>query len=231
MRFLNHLKYLLFIAGIVLASCTNRPNKSITGEAFHLPDSLFVLKNLKNTLTHIDSATRKKFIEMDTIQKGRIVLPSILNDIPQINVKPDYIHNFMQGYFVSEQDTIGEFRPIIVGVSGDDYESLILIVLDKNNTPVSHLLLSGGLEAGPYESDSILVNKDRISIIKGNSILTYELYIREHTDTATENEPNIIDSVSYKSTILPNGEIETKKLDSIRIKRTYIPPREDWRWL
>ena len=193
-----------------------------------LSDKNFPFKNISSSLIaksffydkilFTDKSEKVSFTILDSLQKLKIIAPVI-------DIDPTYIATNMEAVFVSKQDKIGDYTPIIVLLSGDDYESLIYILVDKNNKPISHLILSGGNCAGPdEETDSTFKNcPDKTSFLNGNEILSYVLIICERKDSVSE--PAIIDSITFKSIIKLTGQIETKRMDSVRYKRRVnFPP-------
>jgi hypothetical protein len=215
---------------VLLNSCSNNNSETQSQRKSKSGDSLFILSNIKSSLIKIDSATYKKFISIDTIQKSQFVTPEIVDENPDVTiVGQTYINEYVSGLFISKQDKIGDNQPIIISARGDDYDALILIILDRNNKPLSHILLSGGLEGGPDGElgDSIVLLHQRESIIKNDEILTYVLRIRQPEDDT--NKLPTIDSISYLRKIMPDGTIKILKTDSIRYYRKVIKwPNHYW---
>jgi hypothetical protein len=238
MRLFNHLKYLLILSCVIAISCTNTPSidketnkdKKTETKVVTRPDSLFMFKNITSSMFQADSSTMSQYVHMDTIQKMQYLTPKIIDsENPDVmKVGQTYINDYMYSYFISKQDKIGDYQPIIVSAHGDDYGALILLLLDKNNKPVSHILLCGGLSAGPDGElgDSIVLLHDRESLIKHDTIITYILRVRQ-----PENKDNAlptIDSISYIRKILATGEIKTIKTDSVRYSRKIDWPKYSW---
>lgn len=224
--FRHFLKYSLAIITIPLVACSTNSHKTKEANTLtSLPDSLFVLKNIKSSLFRVDSATMKKYVEIDSIQQKQLITPTILDDII---TSQDYINHDMGGYFIAKQNKIGSFSPIIVSMSGDDYSALILLLLDTNKRPVSHILLSGGVEAGPDGEigDSIILLHNTESILNNDIITTYTLHIRQSEKNDTI--PPTIDSIVNVRKILPNGTIKLLKTDSSRYTRKYNFPDHCW---
>jgi|GEM_PF-3434627 len=223
MKLLNHLKYFLIISCVVAVSCTTNSTqeKSPENKVITRADSLFMFHNINTSLFKADSATMSQYVAMDTIQKMQYLTPKIIDsENPDVmKVGQTYINEYVGAYFISKQEKIGDAQPIIVSASGDDYHALILIVLNKNNKPVSHILLSGGLSAGPDGElgDSIILLHDRESLIKHDTLITYILRVRQPENK--DNASPTIDSISYIRKILPTGEIKTIKTDSVRYSR------------
>jgi len=221
---MNRFITLIFIAGTILA-CSNSQSQKVEGKQTLLPDSLFSLKNLQTTelinslkyineKLYLDSSRKIEFVELDKSYKTKILAPILQKDL---GVQIDYVNSFMTSHFISKQQKVGEFQPIIIYTSGDDYSSLILAVVDSTLTPISHLLLSGGQFAGPYEvNDSLSCwGEDKQSVIKGQRIKSYKL--NTYVWTYSRNDSAFVDSIIYQSRILENGRIETDRLDSIRL--------------
>ena len=105
---------------------------------------------------------------------------------------------------------------MIIWTSGDDYTSLILTLVDSTLNPVSHLVLNGGLFAGPYEFNDSLTcwGEEKYSKIKGSRIESYTLNTYVWTDS--RNDAAFVDSINYISQIMENGQIKTEKIDSMR---------------
>lgn len=215
------------IIACILIGCVSNPKNARNNkvnEVFDLPDSLFVLKDIKNLDEDIkfwtddkyelctDSITKTHYVVLDSIQKVKLI-------VPVTSFGGDYLIHFMNAVFVSKQKKIGEYTPIIIHLNGDDYGSLIYIVLDKDLKAVSSLELEGGFCAGPTKiNDSLCILCDhKESFLKGKEIFTYVL--KESTKTLDSLTMANYDSLSYQSRILSSGIIETKLIDSTRIVR------------
>lgn len=217
----------LSIVFCLLFSCGSDTEKK---EQEQLPDSLFVFHDLENSLLvnhfwydekdnykmYTDSTKQKYLIGMDSVQKMKYV-------VPILGIDTSYVIQYMSAAFVSKQKMIGDLQPIIVWVNGDDYESLIYILLDKTLKPVSHLVLFGGEHAGPvdeFEDGTLQYPTLTHSFLKGDEIKWYALI--EYVKPDTIDHPSTFDSINYLSKILPTGEITTKRLDSIRFERVTV---------
>ena len=217
-------KILLFGLLILLGfSCS--VNTRMKVDKFELPDSLFALINIESTdivnkvryidnKLFLDSSRKVEFIALDTTYKTKILAPILKKDM---GIDKDYVESFILSYFISKQDKIGDYQPVIIWTSGDDYTSLILALVDSSLNPVSHLVLNEGLFSGPYEVNDSLTSwgEDKCSHINGTIINTYTLNTYVWTDS--RNDSAFVDSIIYKSQILQNGQIKTEKIDSIRI--------------
>ncbi|MCB9262873.1 MAG: hypothetical protein H6607_10915 [Flavobacteriales bacterium] len=194
--------------------------KSPDTSIFPLPDSLFALKDIKSTLItkrieydtddkcwYRDNGNRLPLIKLTDKQKMKLVAscPGLAS-----NGGTEWIMGDWQINFVSKQRPIGDFNPIIVSTGGTDFGGLLYILLNKSNSPVSYLLLHGG-ECGEWHCGI------KHSYLNGDSITTYEI-----NSVSGEFEGKaIVDSISYLSIILPNGEIETNRTDSSRYERVF----------
>lgn len=164
---MKQLTYILI--GLFFGSCsTNHDNHKLDGEnLFQLPDSLFLFKDLKNSLVvnnfywdpidhfsiYPDSTKDKAYTSLDSVQQLKLIVPIMKKEM---KVEADYVVHFMNSKFISKQKNVGDHTPIIVWVSGDDYGALFYILLDKSLTPISHIILQGGFCAGPSEKDSLI---------------------------------------------------------------------------
>jgi hypothetical protein len=155
-----------------------------------------------------------EFVALDSTYKLKVLAPFLKKDL---GVDSDYVKSFMNSYFISKPNKIGDYQPLIIWTSGDDYTSLILTLVDSTLNPVSHIILYGGLFAGPYEINDSLTSlgEKRFFKINGETIHSYSLNTYVWTDS--RNDSAFIDSISYKSTILKNRQIKTDKLDSVRV--------------
>ena len=212
------------ILGIgILISCSMKIDKNV--DKFDLPDSLFALNKIDNTdfifynvkekgnNLYIDLSKKTEFIALDSNYKLRILSPILKQEL---GVEKDYVDLFMTSYFISKQEKIENYQPLIIWTSGDDYCSLILILIDSTLNPVSHFVLNGGIFAGPYElNDSLTcLGEEKYSKIIGSEIQSYTL--NKYVWTDSRNNTTFVDSIIYKSQILENGQIKTEKIDSIR---------------
>lgn len=212
-------KIIPFITLLIFAACNNDEQYKAPA-AFMMGESLFAFHDIKNSLfikcngTFNDRTKNIQFVTLDTNQMRRFVAP-VMKDI----ANADYITRNMTGHFISKQKDINGFTPITVFVNGDDYHALIYILIDKNNQPVSHVVLNGGPYAGPWDVNDTLQASSPIkhSFLEGDKIRSYELKI--YNRYSNLKGPAIIDSFNYQSIIKPDGTIETKAIDSIRYSR------------
>jgi hypothetical protein len=216
------MKLLLCSATImVFLSCSNSTNQHYTNQGSTsscLPDSLFAFKNISNSLVaehfyygtnnlcYTDSTKKIKLVLFNDTQKKQFI-DSIF---PYSN---EWITGDWQIHFISKQNKIESFTPIIVSAGGTDYSALILILLDSTCHPVSNFILSGG-ECGddPVECDF------KQSFLNGKQITSYVRSIIDK-ENLYNADSLLVDSVNYVTEILPNGRFETKKIDSTRYKR------------
>jgi hypothetical protein len=217
---------LVLITGLFSACHSNTADsKQIKGANF---DDLFVLKNITTSLFKVDTTTRKKFVEMDSNQKRQYIIPNIHYENKDL-VVPDtqYLVKYIEGRFIAKQNKVGEFQPIILALYGDDYEVLLLVILDKNHKPVSQLILSGGISAGPDdETDDTLMQHDRESLLYGDTVRTYLLRLKiPKRDTIVSES---IDSISYLREIMSDGKIKLLKTDSSHYIGKYREPEHWW---
>ena len=214
---------LIIFCILLLVSCSTGK----TQQENLLSDDHFVFKNLKNTsLIHSfkyqnnrlfsDSTFRTEFVPLDSTFIRLILAPILKKDL---GVDAGYTVKFTLSHFISKQEKLGQYQPIVIYSTADDYASLILAVLDSTFNPISHLILSGGLFAGPYEANDSLTSwgEETFSKINNNEITSFVSKTYVWTDSRDDSE--FIDSLLFSSKIRDNGTIETKLLDSLRIKR------------
>ncbi len=224
-------RYLFLFIGVVLFSCstinsnTENKRRNEISSSFFLSDSLFILKDIKNSFAAenviANSASKRSLIKLDSFETTKLIFPVLSKEMEIVKMDSSfkyYVLHYMSSYFIAKQKSIGKFLPIIVWVEGDDFGALYYILLDKENIPVSFYKMNGGQCAGPNQSDSLLEMCPEIqSWIKGDEIWSYRVI--EFIKPDSIKHPAIVDSVNYVSKILPSGYIETKRKDSIRFKR------------
>ncbi len=222
------LLYLLLV--LLLSACSNNQTaidkKQINTDAFQLPDSLFPFKDIQSSLIEnmfwydektdklfADSTMRIPIIYLDSAQKMKLIIPIMAKEG---KIDPGYVIQYMRAIFVSKQKNIGSLTPIVVRVSGDDYNELFYVLLDRTFNPVSYFSLSGGQETGPDDQTDSTIDLQAVtnSYIKGNEIISYSLKQLVKIDSLKEY--SVFDSVSYINKILPSGQIITTRLDSVR---------------
>lgn len=222
----NNMKKIMTILCLIgLISSCSKPKGYNT--KIELKDSLFALQNISfaniyHSYKHIDdklyldSSRNIGFTQLDTFYKVKILAPLLHKDLGRA-VDTNYVKRFTTSYFISKQNKVGQYQPLIIWSSGDDYTSLILAIVDSCLNPVSHLVLSGGLFGGPFETNDTLSSwgEDKFSKINNNEIST--CILKTYVWTVNPDSTMIIDSLSYKSVIMDNGQIETELIDSLRI--------------
>jgi hypothetical protein len=215
-------KLIIFFILLILSCSTGKPQQESL-----LSDDHFVFKNLTNTnLIHSfkyqnnqlfsDSTLSTEFIPLDSTFKRLILAPILKKDL---GIDAEYTGKFTLSHFISKQEKIGQNQPIVIYSTADDYTSLILALLDSTFKPISHLILSGGLFAGPYEANDSLTSwgEETFSKINDNEITSF--VSKTYVWTDSRNDSAFIDSLLFISKIRDNGTIETKLIDSLRIKR------------
>jgi hypothetical protein len=148
----------------------------------------------------------KKLVELDSLQKAKLLKPFINYFSPR-----QYI-----AHFVSKQEKIGNFQPIILRVVGTDYLTLWLLLLDNNCKPVSVFYLEGQNCEGPWETDSTTMSCPvKRNKFNKNKIDSYEIRTTDFLDS----NKSIIDSLVYTTEITDRGEFKTRRIDSVRYVR------------
>jgi len=165
----------------------------------------------------IDSTKKTAYLKLDNKTKLKL-LPFVLK-MDTNRIKED-----ISAFLISEQPQIGNIHPIIIRAWGTDFSSLILVNLNENNDFVSgKYLYVGEVDAYGDRFDS-----DSITILQPYTVCYFEnnhIYSSSVTTTLQKNRSkntDIIDSVSYRTTIESDGLIKTFRLDSIRKYRKYI---------
>lgn len=217
------MKLLLCSATIIIfLSCSNSTNQSYTNQlsatSCYLPDSLFAFRNISNSMIakhfyydpdnscYTDSSKKIKLVLLSDTQKKQLI-----DSIPPYSNQ--WILGDWQMHFISRQNKIESFTPIVVSAGGTDYSALILILLDSTCHPVSNFILSGG-ECGDAPDECNF----KQSFLNGRQIKSYVRTIVDN-ENLYNSDSLLVDSVNYITEILPNGRFETKKIDSIRYKR------------
>jgi hypothetical protein len=136
-----------------------------------------------------------------------------------LGVDSDYSEKFILSHFISRQEKIGPLQPIVIYSTGDDYTSLMLVILDSTLNPISHIVLSGGMFGGPYEVNDSLTSwgDETFSKINGSEIQSYVSKTYVWTDSRSDSA--FIDSLVFSSKIRNDGTFDTKLIDSLRVKR------------
>lgn len=219
-----------FIATVILSLCgckdhaTDGQANSFTQTSIgFLPDSLFVLKNWNSS--DIDSASMVNAVEMDSICNEKIVGAILVGE--KLLTSPDQVKGRLHGRFISKQNKLGVYTPIILAVNGDDYGAIFYALLDSNLRPVSYFRMQGGLSAGPDEvtDSTVVLPRNRHSLIKGLSIHTYDLIETDWMDSLKNYID--IDSINFSTQIdEKTGRITTRQLDSVRYKRIILSDKQ-----
>jgi hypothetical protein len=215
----NYLILICVFLILILSKCSNSPTEvKYQSTSCSLPDSLFPLKNIKNSLVYehiycdtnnicyLDSSKKIKLPMLDSAQKKQF-----LDSIPPLS--SDWIMMDWQVHSISRQNKIWSFTPIIISAGGTDYSALILILLDSSCHPVSKFILSGG-ECGDAPSQCDVKH----SFINGKKINSYVRKIVNFLDS----DNAIVDSINYETKILSTGKFETRQIDSTRYKTRII---------
>jgi hypothetical protein len=138
-----------------------------------------------------------------------------------MKVDSSYAVNQMEAFFIAKQHKIGDLQPLIIRIQGDDYVSLSMILLNKDNKYVSGYNISGGFNSGPdQQGDSIETYEARsYSHLKNSLINTYYIYETDPMDTVKTTA--LIDSNAFESIISTSGKITTKQVAKVRYSIPY----------
>lgn len=244
--------FILLTISIVFFSCDQNPSSNIATsssdrsktkiaqteiKALPIPDSLFALKNIKNSYIKIAGGDGESLFLMNNsnIKFTRI-------DTPKFKKIIEFLDTSWSGdsyYFISKQEKAGDYQPIIVDVDASHFNDLVFMVLNKYNIPVSYLVLNDG----EYEdNETVFDEKDSIhrsfhcgaSSIENNKVYWYKVnnYSIEWRIQLNPGEKAHLmggprwpydDSIKYLSVIQSNGMITTKLLDSVRWMRGARP--------
>jgi hypothetical protein len=148
----------------------------------------------------------KKLIELDSSQKALLLKPYVKYFPP---------HQYI-AHFVSKQDKIGIFQPIILRVVGTDYLTLWLLLIDNDCKPVNVFYLEGENCEGPWETDSTIMDCPiKRNKFTKNKIESFEI----RTTDFLNSSKSIIDSLVYITEVNEQGEFKTKRTDSVRYIR------------
>ncbi len=166
---------------------------------------------------YADSGYKKKYVQLTRRQRIDLVAPFILKTL---KAQPDYARDLVRAYFIAKQNKIGDIQPIILHISGDDYMSLTMILLDKNDKYLCGYNISGGIMGGPTSIGDSLESYELKSYSKigDDQITTYRLTETDHTDTTKKQIT--IDSNIFETRITPNGNFLTKQT----LKSRYTKP-------
>lgn len=185
---------------------TKTPKDSIVkiaGQQIDIADSKFVFKNLTDTritelfelynnVYYTDSTKKVTLTPLSKEEKLKLISAFLSKEL---NVTAEYARDWMNAYYISRQDKIGDLQPIILKIDGDDYGSVTLILLDKNNNYVSGYNIAGGMLPGPNErGDSLIVyNWRSYARLNKGAITNYDLERSDYKDTT--KKVSLIDSI------------------------------------
>ncbi len=195
---------LFFFLTLFLVACSGT-QEPVTGI---LEDGNYTYFELKNTteMSPADSVYKK----LDSLEK-RQLLPDITRELTKMD--KDYLYSsFLMAYFVAKQKKVGNIQPILLKLFADDLNTTLLINLNEKNDPVSYLFVEGDEFCGS-DHDSYC-EKTRHSIFNNDVVLTYDLF---KTESSNNEDISYTDSIVYKSIIQPDGNIETHRIDSVRV--------------
>jgi hypothetical protein len=201
-------KLIYIFVSLILLGCQNPKDKKEAsirnGNISILSNSLYKLNNVKQVKFPENT---NEYIAMDSVQKSILFTPYLETDLKAISFGFD-------AYFVAKQEKIGFLTPIIVDISGTDYSSQWLMLLDSNFVTVTKIEL-GHQESGPrfVNDTSRTLWPENINYFFHDTIKTVSII-----KTGKNEAPSfvIVDSVTYLRKILPKGEIITTELDSSR---------------
>lgn len=207
-------KYMIPAFAALLVTCAGNGNKN---GSLITADSLFALKNISVAGSNFPNET---FKSLDSAQKMQLMAPVLFKDKSKEEL--DYFIHFQSAKFVAKQKRVFDYTPVIVSLTGDDYDALFYILTDDNGDPVSALQIAGGgICGGPTEiSDTLMQGcPERISYLNGKEIITCVKRLSFYT--SEKQYPSLIDSVTYTTKILPNGSFETQQKDSTRYSKLF----------
>lgn len=223
---------LFLIFSLLIFSCSgpnSKENKSRTvvkhqelkNDTSFLADKNFLYKDLKSTKdidvlfnptvfhkAYADSAYKHEYTPLTPDQKVRLIAKFISKELD--GALESYPRDLMEAYFISKQKKIGDLQPIIVHITGDDYGSFTMILLDKTGLPVDGYNLSGGKLPGPIDNgdSSFYFEANSYSFINQDRITTIRLQSTQFADSL--KKPSITDSMVFKTTISKKGNFNTK---------------------
>ncbi len=234
---MKKLIYISFLVGIFSACSNPKPinnagNDSAVANTTFLADTHFAYKNItdtyplwkkhkygENDTLYSDSTRKISFIELTQAQKEKFIAPFIMRELDIKDLK--FVGQYMNVHFISKQQKIGDIQPILVMIRGDDYQSLTMILFDKNLNPVDGFNVCGGFDSGPYvHGDTSMIYPDnRYSTINNDKITTYRI-TEKHFDDSLKM-PTVVDSVVLQSLIRTTGKITTKTIGYRRYTLPY----------
>ncbi|MCS3737355.1 hypothetical protein [Mucilaginibacter dorajii] len=157
---------------------------------------------------YTDSSYSRKYVELTVAQKLQLIGPFIGKTL---DVKPKFARDLMSAYFISKQKKIGDLQPIIVWITGDDYGSLSMIILNKLHQPIDGYNLDGGMQPGPEDIGDSLMKFDlkSYSKLRNREITTVRMEETDYKDTTKKDIQ--IDSNVFKTLIQTDGSFNTKQ--------------------
>lgn len=239
---MKNIFYLLLLA--ILATACSHPKPKATekpklkdsisvADTSFLADKNFAYKNASDLSRvwierqynyhdlYADSTRKVKFVELLPALKAKIIAPFLSKDQGTTNL--DFIKNEVMAHFIAKQDKIGDVQPILVMISGGEYESLTMILLDKNNKFVDGVNLFGGLDSGPYQhGDTLMIFPvKRTSVLDKGKVIIYESTRKQFADSL--KLPTIIDSNVFVSSINKEGKVVKKLIKKASYNVPYVP--------
>lgn len=124
----------------------------------------------------------------------------------------DYALNYRNYEYYRELE--GEFKPLVMRVSGDDYFALVLYTFDEQGKILSEYEISGGQCAGPTELENkIEFCSKRTSTMISPTVFIIKSVQRFYADweDIETNKPVEIDSTQWQIKIDPSGKIVEMK--------------------
>jgi hypothetical protein len=210
------------------AHILSKQDSMVNADTSFLADKNFIYKNTRNTKDikftaklsngkiYTDTTYKTAFVELTESQRIQLIAPFVAKEM---RMDETYVKGYMLAYFISKQNKIAEFQPVIIEIIGNDYSSLILIVLDKNNKPVDGLNLENGNQGNYVNIDDSLTRHDKAcySYLDNDVVTKYEIIETNYKDAAKKDI--IIDSNVFVSTISQIGKITTKQVVKAHFKK------------
>jgi len=217
----RHFCLLVVFFIVATSSCDHKPVRYPANALQLSANKNFLYENVTDTRAiklefgpsgeiYSDEAHKMPFFQFSPDQLTVLAYPVISK---RLGVDSQYVHNLMNGYLLARQPKIGGLQPVIIYLGGNDYGSMFLLILGKNDKPVSCFDLYGNMLPGNYSENNDYSNFERsYSILDGFEITTYRI-------TQFEDSKMVADSSVFKSVISKTGEISTKLL--VKAKATY----------
>jgi hypothetical protein len=242
-------KYLLaFCILVLLFNCTNSKSKKDTSNEiksqvqkdttsiikdalnqgsvplkFTLHDSLFKFKNIESTeflrRTRIESLT-----PLDSFQKRILIKPFVRYFKDQLEA--------WDARFISKQNKIGDYQPIIMYLLTTDYLAIWLMILNKDLEPISYVIIGGqGDHTEPEISEKDSTYKDlpiKYCDFKDNQIILHSIVAT--VNYKNEKKQSLIDSTNYQITLNSEGKINVLKINGFQYYRLYKGTERNEYW-